>query len=88
MSRRKVLMAGAGLATAPLLSGAGETVAQASEPAQLKGPFIVRAYGTKGAWADFAPMQIQRRAVGPKDVLIDIEYAGVCHSDIHIAHSG
>ena len=87
MSRRKVLMAGAGLAAAPLLSGAGESVAQASEPAQLKGPFSVRAYGTKGARAGFAPMQIQRRAVGPKDVLIDIEYAGVCHSDIHIAHS-
>jgi len=32
-------------------------------------------------------MQFQRRAVGPKDVLIDIEYAGVCHSDTHIAHS-
>ena len=26
---------------------------------------------------------IERRAVGPKDVLIDIAYSGVCHSDIH-----
>jgi uncharacterized zinc-type alcohol dehydrogenase-like protein len=32
-------------------------------------------------------MQIQRRAVGPRDILIDIEYAGVCHSDIHTARS-
>ena len=26
---------------------------------------------------------IERRDVGPKDVLIDIAYSGVCHSDIH-----
>lgn len=27
--------------------------------------------------------QIQRREVGPNDVLIEITYAGICHSDIH-----
>ena len=26
---------------------------------------------------------IERRDVGPNDVLIDIKYAGICHSDIH-----
>ena len=26
---------------------------------------------------------IERRDVGPKDVMIDIAYSGVCHSDIH-----
>jgi alcohol dehydrogenase (NADP+) len=28
---------------------------------------------------------VQRRDVGPNDVLIDIAYAGICHSDIHQA---
>lgn len=28
-------------------------------------------------------MTIERRDVGPDDVLIDIEFAGICHSDIH-----
>ncbi|WP_058913798.1 NAD(P)-dependent alcohol dehydrogenase [Entomohabitans teleogrylli] len=28
-------------------------------------------------------MTIQRRALGPKDVHIDILYCGICHSDIH-----
>ncbi|MGX6601311.1 NAD(P)-dependent alcohol dehydrogenase [Micromonosporaceae bacterium Da 78-11] len=27
--------------------------------------------------------KIERRDVGPKDVLIEIAYAGICHSDIH-----
>lgn len=29
------------------------------------------------------PFQFERRAVGPKDVHIEIHYCGVCHSDIH-----
>ena len=28
-------------------------------------------------------MQIERREVGPSDVLIDVKFCGVCHSDIH-----
>jgi len=30
-----------------------------------------------------APHTLTRRAPGPKDVAIDIQYCGVCHSDIH-----
>ena len=33
----------------------------------------------------FEATTIERREVGPKDVLIDIKYAGICHSDIHTA---
>lgn len=31
------------------------------------------------------PWTITRRAVGPNDVSIDIKWAGICHSDIHMA---
>ncbi|KPX03114.1 hydroxyacid dehydrogenase [Pseudomonas syringae pv. daphniphylli] len=87
IGRRKIMLAGASLAAAPLFAGAGSAGATTAEPAPLKGPFTVRAYATKGAKSGFAPMHIQRRAVGPKDILIDIEYAGICHSDIHTARS-
>jgi uncharacterized zinc-type alcohol dehydrogenase-like protein len=30
---------------------------------------------------------IERRAVGPQDVRIDIDYCGVCHSDLHMARN-
>jgi uncharacterized zinc-type alcohol dehydrogenase-like protein len=33
----------------------------------------------------FTATTIERRDVGPKDVLIEIKYAGICHSDIHTA---
>src|SRR4051794_18648887 len=42
-----------------------------------------RAYGAPAADAPLEPLQIERRAVGPKDVRIDIKYCGICHSDIH-----
>jgi alcohol dehydrogenase (NADP+) len=28
-------------------------------------------------------MEIERRAIGPNDVLLDLFYCGICHSDIH-----
>ncbi|KAA9393070.1 NAD(P)-dependent alcohol dehydrogenase [Kocuria coralli] len=43
----------------------------------------VKAYGATSATAPLEPMTVERRDVGPHDVLIDIDYAGICHSDIH-----
>jgi uncharacterized zinc-type alcohol dehydrogenase-like protein len=34
---------------------------------------------------DLAPFTFTRREPGPNDVLIDIKYCGICHSDIHQA---
>jgi uncharacterized zinc-type alcohol dehydrogenase-like protein len=43
------------------------------------------AYAARSAGAPLGPFSINRRAPGPHDVLIDILYCGVCHSDIHTA---
>ncbi|MGD9606676.1 MAG: NAD(P)-dependent alcohol dehydrogenase [Leucobacter sp.] len=43
----------------------------------------VKAYGATGATEPLVPLTIERRDLGPHDVLIDIDYAGICHSDIH-----
>ncbi len=43
----------------------------------------VTAYATPSAKAPFEKTTIQRRDLGPRDVLIKIHYAGICHSDIH-----
>lgn len=45
----------------------------------------VNAWGTKAASEALAPMQIERREVGPRDVQLEILYSGICHSDIHQA---
>ncbi|TPW76970.1 NAD(P)-dependent alcohol dehydrogenase [Schumannella sp. 10F1B-5-1] len=43
----------------------------------------VSAYAATAATEPLTPTTIERRDVGPKDVLIAIRYAGICHSDIH-----
>lgn len=87
-SRREFMKGGTMLAAASLLAGAGST-AQANQRSDDmgNGPYSIKAYGVNGPKERFQPMTIERRALGPTDVLIDILYCGICHSDIHIARS-
>ena len=47
----------------------------------------IRARCTCGPTEGFQATMIERRDPGPHDVLIDIAYAGICHSDIDHARS-
>jgi uncharacterized zinc-type alcohol dehydrogenase-like protein len=46
-------------------------------------PTTVAAYAAPSATEPLVRTTIERRDVGPHDVLIEIRYAGICHSDIH-----
>ena len=48
----------------------------------------VAAYAAPAAKAPLERTTIERREVGAHDVLIDIKFAGICHSDIHQAREG
>ncbi|KQZ75741.1 NAD(P)-dependent alcohol dehydrogenase [Nocardioides sp. Root151] len=43
----------------------------------------VNAYAARSATGGLVPTTIERRDLGPYDVLIEVKYAGICHSDIH-----
>ena len=45
----------------------------------------VHAWGTRAADAPLAPMTLERREPGARDVALEILFCGVCHSDIHPA---
>ena len=45
----------------------------------------VNAYAAASPTAPLTRTTIERRDLGPHDVLIEIKYAGICHSDIHTA---
>ncbi|HEY8702963.1 MAG TPA: NAD(P)-dependent alcohol dehydrogenase [Arthrobacter sp.] len=45
--------------------------------------FTANAYAAPSATGDLVATTIERRDVGPHDVLIEIRFAGICHSDIH-----
>jgi uncharacterized zinc-type alcohol dehydrogenase-like protein len=43
----------------------------------------VNARAIAGPGESFKPIEIERRDLGPHDILIDIVYSGICHSDVH-----
>jgi alcohol dehydrogenase (NADP+) len=47
----------------------------------------IRGYAAQSASAPLAPHQFERRDPRPDDVVVDILYCGVCHSDIHTARN-
>lgn len=44
-----------------------------------------RAYAALQEGSPLVPFSIERRDPGPHDVVIDVRYSGICHSDIHQA---
>ena len=53
--------------------------------AEDSGRIKVLGFAAPAARAPLGPFTFERRAPGPRDVLIDILFCGVCHSDIHQA---
>src|SRR3954452_13109936 len=45
------------------------------------------AWAARDGKSPLAPFSIQRREPGPHDVLIDIAWCGICHSDLHTARA-
>lgn len=48
---------------------------------------LTRGYAVKNAKSKLRPFSFNRRKPGPLDVLIEILYCGICHSDIHQARN-
>ena len=46
-----------------------------------------RGYAVHSATTSPVPFHFDRRDPGPKDVAIDIQFCGICHSDIHQARN-
>jgi uncharacterized zinc-type alcohol dehydrogenase-like protein len=88
MGRREFMVAGAALSATPLLDGSAAAAQGGRQDTSVgSGPIQARAYGNTMPDAPLAPMQIERRPVGPNDVLLDVLYCGICHSDIHQARN-
>lgn len=82
-SRRKFLqqtsLAGAGLILASPLQMFAQTDGTKTMIQNIKS----KGYAAKDASGKLSPWQFERRPVGDHDILIEIKYASICHSDIH-----
>jgi uncharacterized zinc-type alcohol dehydrogenase-like protein len=61
------------------------TAVSSSARPSTAGALKTAAYVAHSADAPLAPWSFERRAPGPRDVRIEIQFCGVCHSDIHQA---
>ncbi|WP_431971544.1 NAD(P)-dependent alcohol dehydrogenase [Nocardia sp. bgisy134] len=48
---------------------------------------LATAYAVAAPDGRFEKTTVERRKLGPDDVLIDVKFAGICHSDIHTARN-
>ncbi|MBL6448491.1 NAD(P)-dependent alcohol dehydrogenase [Fulvivirga sp. 29W222] len=72
-------MAGAGLALTSPLQLFSQPGQEQSKSKNIK----ARGYAAKDSSGKLSPWEFERRPVGDDDILIDIKYASICHSDIH-----
>jgi uncharacterized zinc-type alcohol dehydrogenase-like protein len=62
----------------------GELAAQKGQLAPSRsGRIPAKGYAVFAKNGDFQPYEFTRHAVGDHDILIEILYAGICHSDLH-----
>jgi uncharacterized zinc-type alcohol dehydrogenase-like protein len=47
----------------------------------------VLAYASQSPTSALAPFTIERREPRPDDVVVEIDFCGICHTDIHFAHN-
>ena len=82
-SRRKFLqktaMGGAGL----MLKSSLPVFSQLNQPMNMGSNIKSKGYAGKDEHGKLVLWNFERRAVGDNDILIEIKFSGICHSDIH-----
>jgi uncharacterized zinc-type alcohol dehydrogenase-like protein len=77
---KNTVVAGAGI----ILANNTVFVSVAPFAANIQGqPIKTKGYAATGKSGKLTPWTFERRSVGDDDILIDITFSGVCHSDIH-----
>lgn len=62
-------------------------VKEAHAAGQAASTFETIGYAARSATSPLKPFSLTRRNPGPKDIQIEIDYCGVCHSDLHTARN-
>lgn len=83
ISRRKFIQQSAVLGTGIMLAGVTTLGAQENERGNMLQSIKSRGYAAKDESGILSSWEFERRPLGSNDILIEIKYCGICHSDIH-----
>jgi uncharacterized zinc-type alcohol dehydrogenase-like protein len=81
-SRRDFIRQTSVIGSALMLAGPS-TLLAADQHVKTPGNVVAKGYAGTNATAPLKPWTFERRPVGDNDILIDIKFSGICHSDIH-----
>ncbi len=81
-TRRKFIQQSAVMGTGMLLANPAQSFSN-FHPIDMTKNIKSKGYAAKDASGKLSPWTFERRPVGDNDVLIDIKFASICHSDIH-----
>lgn len=82
-SRREFLRQSAFFGAGVLLAGSNRIFAERLQGETSIKNIAAKGYAAKDASGILSPWEFERRPVGDHDILIEIKYASICHSDIH-----
>lgn len=83
LSRREFIQRTAVVGTGIMLASPSQLFAGTDQGKKAKGNIKAKGYAAVDTSGKLRPWEFERRPVGDNDVLIDIKYASICHSDIH-----
>ena len=84
-SRRQFIQQSAVLGTGVILAGVGaqRLFAQGNQRPDPVKMVASKGYAARDTSGKLSPWSFERRPVGDDDILIEIKFCGICHSDIH-----
>jgi uncharacterized zinc-type alcohol dehydrogenase-like protein len=81
-SRREFIRQSAVLGAGIILAGANGIFAEEN----MSKIIASRGYAARDNAGPLSPWSFERRPLGGNDILLDIKFCGICHSDIHQIH--
>jgi uncharacterized zinc-type alcohol dehydrogenase-like protein len=82
-SRRKFIQQSGVLGAGVMLAGTSNLFSQTNNLNNMSNNIKSKGYAGKDEHGKLVSWSFERRPVGDNDVLIDIKYSSICHSDIH-----
>ena len=83
-SRRKFIQQSGLLGAGVMLAGTSNLFSQTNNLNNISNNIKSKGYAGKDEHGKLVRWNFERRAVGDNDILIEIKYSGICHSDIHV----
>ncbi len=83
ISRKQFIRQSAVLGSSILLAGSTGLFAEGNKENNMPTNIKSKGYAAKDNSGKLSLWEFERRPVGDNDILIDVKYASICHSDIH-----